>query len=355
DQRIMARAGNAIYTSHNGGSSWNKAAVMNGSLGQLAYSANGAVLLHSPANSTTTWRSTNDGASWSAVTGLAVNNARPEADPVNPLKFYVYDSGAGRMMVSLDGGASFSAKGSLASGGATLMRALPGREGDLLVCLNGGGLVRSTDSGTTFSKLAAVSECGAVGFGKGAAGSSDPAIYLWGTVATERGVLRSTDMGATWVRVNDAAHQYGGPGNGKFVAGDMNTFGVVYMSSVGRGIAYGKPDAAGDVTVVPQVVKKTVNECTYVVTAAWNGGYNALVRITNKGNNVISGWTVNWTYTDNSSVQGYWNAAVSGASPNYSATNNQSWNHDIYPGGYAEFGMTVAGSVIPKVTGSVCE
>jgi len=35
--------------------------------------------------------------------------------------------------------------------------------------------------------------------------------------------------------------QYGGPANGQFVMGDMNTFGTVYMSTAGRGIAYGKP------------------------------------------------------------------------------------------------------------------
>jgi large repetitive protein len=53
------------------------------------------------------------------------------------------------------------------------------------------------------------------------------------------GIFSSTDKGATWTRVNDDAHQYGGPGNGQFVQGDMNTYGRVYMSTAGRGIAYG--------------------------------------------------------------------------------------------------------------------
>ncbi len=35
-------------------------------------------------------------------------------------------------------------------------------------------------------------------------------------------------------------HQYGGPGNGAFVQGDMNVFGRVYMSTVGRGLVYGE-------------------------------------------------------------------------------------------------------------------
>jgi xyloglucan-specific exo-beta-1,4-glucanase len=56
-----------------------------------------------------------------------------------------------------------------------------------------------------------------------------------------RGVYRSTDAGQSWTRINDNAHQFGGPGNGHFVAGDMNTFGVVYMSTAGRGIVVGRP------------------------------------------------------------------------------------------------------------------
>ncbi len=42
--------------------------------------------------------------------------------------------------------------------------------------------------------------------------------------------------------MNDDLHQFGGPGNGNFVQGDMNTFGVVYMSTVGRGTIVGAPE-----------------------------------------------------------------------------------------------------------------
>ena len=88
---------------------------------------------------------------------------------------------------------------------------------------------------------ARVSKCSAVGFGKAATGANYLTIYIWGTVNNVTGVFRSTDKGATWVRVNDDAHEYGGPGNGQFVIGDMNVFGRYYMSTVGRGIAYGEP------------------------------------------------------------------------------------------------------------------
>jgi hypothetical protein len=128
-----------------------------------------------------------------------------------------------------------------------VIRLAPGREGDLWVPLNKGGLARSIDGGVHFELLPNVSHCGAVGFGKAAPGQSYPTLYIWGTVGGVRGVHRSLDAGASWLRINDDAHQYGGPGNGQFVVGDMNVFGVVYMSTAGRGIVYGKPATAAAV------------------------------------------------------------------------------------------------------------
>jgi xyloglucan-specific exo-beta-1,4-glucanase len=360
DSRYMARAGSSLYYSANGGASWTKTATSKGSSGQLALSADGQVLLHSPSGSNSTWRSTDFGTSWSAATGLSVTNARPLADPVNPLKFYVYDNVNGRMLVSTDGGASFNPAGVVAAGGAPLIRAVHGSEGHLWACL-ANGLVYSTDSGASFTRVGNVSACAAVGLGKAAPAANYATLYMWGTVGGKRGLLRSTDKGLTWVRVNDDAHEYGGPGNGQFVAGDMNTFGTVYMGTVGRGIVYGAVDAGGDVTVtavdssVPQAPPPSVNKCAYVVTASWSGGYNAAIRITNNRATAINGWTVNWTYSDNSKVQSFWNAAVTGTAPNYTGTNNQSWNRVINPGSTVEFGITVSGSALPVVTGDVCQ
>ncbi len=359
---VLARIGNSLYISTNMGVSWQQAPTANGSnRGNLALSADGFVLLHSPENSAITYRSTDFGANWTAVAGLAVSNARPVADQVNPARFYVYDRATGQLLVSTDGGISFTLKSQLTNGGSTFLRATPGREGDLWACLDSGGLNHSTDGGATFTKLGAVNSCGAVGLGKAAPGSSDPAIYMWGAVGTARGLLRSIDQGATWDRLNDDAHQYGG--GGYTVSGDMNTYGTVYMSTNGRGVAYGKIDPDGDVTVVPQAPLAQVKpaECKYVPTNVWWGGHIAEVRVTNTGPAVIHGWTVSWTYSDKSAVQpGAWNGVVTGSAPTFSAT-DVGWNHDIYPGQTATVGMVVSGqdgpdfTAIPVVTGDVCK
>jgi hypothetical protein len=234
----MVRVGNAMYYTWDGGANWTQT-TMNGSFGHVALSPNGGTLLHSPRDSTTSYRSWNMGSSWTAISGLNTANLRPTADSVNSNKFYAYNNGT--MMVSTNGGVSFAAAGTLAGGGSSLIRVAPGREGDIWVPLNGGGLARSTNSGASFSNIGTVSDCQAIGFGKADVNASYPTIFIWGTVSGVRGLFRSTNTGASWVRVNDDAHEYGGPGNGNFVVGDMNTFGVVYMSTAGRGVVYGKP------------------------------------------------------------------------------------------------------------------
>jgi xyloglucan-specific exo-beta-1,4-glucanase len=248
----IVRVGNSMYYSTDMGVTWTQSS-MNGSQGKVALSANGSIILHSPRQSSVTYRSTNNGSSWSTVSGLSFNEALPVGDPVNSNKFYAYNQETGAVMVSTNGGSSFSQAASVASWGSKVIRLAPGMEGHVWIALNNGGLARSTNSGQSFSTISGVSNCGAVGFGVAAAGANYPTIYIWGTVNNVRGVYRSTDQGASWTRVNDDAHEYGGPANGQFVQGDMNVFGRVYMSTAGRGIVYGDPAACTPTAITPYV------------------------------------------------------------------------------------------------------
>lgn len=77
-----------------------------------------------------------------------------------------------------------------------------------------------------------------LGFGKAAPSSSNLTLFLDGFVNGNWGIYRSTDGGNTWVQINDESHQWGGVGP---VAGDMRTFGTVYLGA--RGIIWGtSPD-----------------------------------------------------------------------------------------------------------------
>ena len=254
---VVVRVGEKkMYRSTDTGRTWVEVAGMQGSSGTVALSADGVTLLHSfraGDGRPTTVRSADFSQAqptWVPVRGLEGAAVRPVGDPVNPTRFYAYD--AGTVRVSTDGGASFVATARLPAGGSPLVRVAPGREGDVWVPLKDGGLARSTDAGRSFKTLAAVDRCGAVGFGKAMAGASYPTVFIWGAPKGEPlGVYRSTDAGATWLRINDDAHQFGGPGNGQFVTGDMNVEGVVYMSTVGRGIVYGVPADGPDARSPP--------------------------------------------------------------------------------------------------------
>ena len=235
----MARVGNELYVSSDGAASWSLRTRPSAATGgRLAFSADGASLLWSAGGEA--YRSPDAGQSWAAVSGLATD-AIPTADSVAPLRFYAYSARSGAFSVSADGGATFTPASTLATGGAPILRSVPGQEGQVWVALNGGGLSRSSDAGVSFARVASVSSCRAVGFGAAAPGQSFPAVYIWGAAGGgPRGLYRSDDQGDTWLRINDDAHEYGGPGNGEFVIGDANVYGRVFMSSAGRGLLRGE-------------------------------------------------------------------------------------------------------------------
>ncbi len=235
---IRLRVGNEMYYTLNGGSTWSQATI-NGEKGRVAVSADGKTFLHSPEVSSTTYYSTNNGSSWSTSSGISISEAKPTADPVNATKFYAYNPSNGTMYVSTNSGQSFSAAGNAGTNGSKIIRLNPNVEGDIWIAMNYGGLKHSTNSGQSFTTISGVTQCGAVGLGKAAPDADYPTVFIWGTVNGVQGVHRSIDKGVSWTRINDDAHQYGGPGNGQFVIGDWNEFGRVYMSTAGRGIVTG--------------------------------------------------------------------------------------------------------------------
>ena len=251
----LLRVGNQMYYSINQGTSWVQCSL-NGAKGKVAISANGNTFLHCPETGSTTYYSTNNGTSWTACNGLSIGGAFPVADPVNSNKFYAYN-GIGTMYVSTDGGVNFTVSGNAGGGGSNRIQTAPGKEGHLWVALYNGGLTRSVNSGQSFAKINGVSSCSAVGLGKSAPGSTYFTIYIWGSVNNVTGIYRSIDEGANWTRINDDAHEYGGPGNGQFIIGDMDVYSRVYMSTAGRGVAYGQ---SSTITAIENEEEMIVNQ-----------------------------------------------------------------------------------------------
>ena len=231
--------------STNGGTSWTKVTGQPSGLtggGTVAVAATGGGRIVWSPDGVGVYYTTNGGKAWTASTGVPAG-ARVASDRVNASKFYAFANGA--FYVSTNGGAAFSA--TAATGLPTSpvrFKAVPGREGD--VWLAGGGpldtaygLWHSTNSGATFTPVPNVDEADTIGFGKAASGQTYVALYTSAKVAGVRGIYRSDDAGATWVRINDDQHQYAW--TGAAITGDPRVYGRVYVSTNGRGILYGDP------------------------------------------------------------------------------------------------------------------
>ncbi|ASO21013.1 photosystem II stability/assembly factor-like uncharacterized protein [Actinoalloteichus hoggarensis] len=341
---VVVRAGNAegvarAAFSQDGGANWYPASsepdgVTGG--GTIASAADGGSVVWSPAGAGV-HRADMGGSAWTASAGIPAG-AIVEADRVNPEVFY--GASGGRFYISTDGGASFTA--SPAAGlptGNVKFTALPDREGEIWLA-GDGGLVRSTDGGTTFTAVAGVDGARNIAHGAAAPGVDHPALYLVGTVDGVEGVFRSDDAGAAWVRINDDQHQWGNMGEA--LSGDPRVYGRVYVGTNGRGIQVGESAGTEPPTTTPP---PTGDGCsaTYAVAHSWAGGFQAAVTVRNTGSTAFDGWSVSWTFPGAQTVAQAWNGEATQAGREVTVR-NAGYNGVVPPGGSVTVGFNGTGS-----------
>ena len=173
------------------------------------------------------------GGVWNWQTPLA-------ADGASASVFYVYHGG--RVYKSVDSGASFAVTASgLPSGGQALVT-VPGKAGEVWLALSGGGLSHSSDGGLTFRALPAVKQAALFAVGKAAPGRREDALYLDGALSDGRkDIFRSLDGGISWEAIGDPRVPVGDAPNA--MAASLDTFGLVFIGTNGRGIYYGRQGA----------------------------------------------------------------------------------------------------------------
>ncbi len=228
-----------LYT-ENGGDSWTyitnkpneKIPSYNGS---VAVTADGKNIIWSTSGIGGSYYTADRGDTWEKIKGVQ-GGYYVIADTVNPN--YVYACGKDGLSVSSDCGKSFTATAlSTEIGRVSLSN---GCEGTIYIPFRDNGLFVTEDHGQSFTKIASVKSCTAVGTGKGKDDSSPNVIYIWGQPdeSSAEGIYMSEDSGASWERINDDLHQFGGLGNGNFIVGDNNIYGRCYISTVGLGLIY---------------------------------------------------------------------------------------------------------------------
>jgi photosystem II stability/assembly factor-like uncharacterized protein len=255
---VMVRVGSEIYLSENTGSTWskiNKPSTATGGWCTVGADGNCIVVTHSNARPFYTF---NKGTNWTEMPGITSNNVRFFADFEMENVFYANVSNNLRTYTYNKTTQVFEYT-SVALTGAhnNRLTVVPGIAGEIWFPRNNNGLSRIINAHTGNPTITnfALSTVTCVGVGKAAPDKTYPSLYIWGKPKSTDliGLYRSDNEGESWIRINDDAHQFGGPGNAQFVKGDMNVYGRVYMSTVGRGIIYGELDTGG--TSLPEVIK----------------------------------------------------------------------------------------------------
>lgn len=237
---LLVRSGdNKGGYSTNSGQSWTPFAgqpanAMDG--GGVAISADGATVVWASAQNIAQV-SSDMGKTWEPTTGLPAK-AAIISDRVTPGVFYSLDGASKHLLVSTDGGATFSPRGAAVPNGFDKVAAAPDGAGDLWLTGNS-GLMHSQDGGSSWTKIEGVASTENIGFGKAAPGATYSALYSSATIAGVPGIYRSDDEGQQWSRINDDRHQWGWTGGA--ITGDPRVYGRVFIATNGRGIIWGEP------------------------------------------------------------------------------------------------------------------
>jgi hypothetical protein len=215
--------------------------------GRVAVSAKGGFLVWAPDKQAALW-STDLGKTWKPSQGWpesADSSLAPVADRAIEGVFYVHDRTGGRLLISVDGGASFKpfiqGLPQVAFWQSSQLLSAPRTPRDLWLALPD-ALIYFAGPDQPGKSIKSVAEPWLVALGKGAPGAAYHSVYVWGRLrlggTVSEGLFRSDDAGASFKRINDDQHRFGRP---LAMAADAREHGTLYIAPQGRGVLVGRP------------------------------------------------------------------------------------------------------------------
>jgi len=229
--------------------------------GNIAVSAtDNQNIVWQPTNSKPPYFTKDGGITWNRINFFEQNNISSNihthlwnrqqalaADSTKEGTFYLYHYEQGLLLRTDNGGETWQIVNQTLPKGVwdgANVKSAPAMAGEVWLSFKEQGLYRSSNFGQDLIKLPMVEEAQALGFGKSAANSNHPTVFIQGKVDGDSGVFRSTDLGKSWVQIADYPKGYFG--KVRVVAGDMNVFGRVFVGTGGNGFLYGQIKSSSD-------------------------------------------------------------------------------------------------------------
>ncbi|KAF9015345.1 hypothetical protein BDQ17DRAFT_1386098 [Cyathus striatus] len=292
--------GKQVALSSDSGVTWSQdyGAADNVSGGKVAISADADTVL---------WRTGSNGVLVSQFTNAFVavttlpSDAVIASDKKNNSIFYGASSSA--FYLSIDSGKTFSKKTTLGNSTAPVKIVVnPALTGDVWVSTDK-GLFHSTDLGTSFTAISAVSQAWAIALGASASTGGYPALYAAANIGGV-GYFRSDDSGLNWVKINDVAHGFGSV-SANVLTADPRIYGRVYIGTNGRGIFYGDANGAAPsstVTTSTATSSTTKSSSTLSSTSSTTATTSSATSSTTKTSSTFSSTSASSTSTRATSV-----------------------------------------------------
>ncbi|KAF8861275.1 Oligoxyloglucan reducing end-specific cellobiohydrolase [Acephala macrosclerotiorum] len=226
----VLRIGNSqLVTSTDAGKNWTlvTSVASTASGGAIAYAADASAIVW--ASLAGSLRVTSNG---TVTISSLPSGAAVVADRVNPAYFYAGDTTG--VLVSKDGGNTFSRTASVTSYGGVKMAAHPAIAGEVWLSRDL-GIYHSTGFGNSFTQSPSVTGANAIAVGNGAENGTN--VYSFNTIEGVAPLRVTSDVGKTWSIISDSGHGFGSAST-NCLAASWEKEGLVFVGTNGRGVFY---------------------------------------------------------------------------------------------------------------------